>query len=510
MQMKTIILFLSILLFVTSCKRQTDEFEFTISGTIVGQESGQFYLTNMGGRSGDEIIIPFENYYFTYTGSSTNMNIGFLYWSNSPYVFSFVIEPGEIVLELYPDSLNEKSIIVKGDYSIAMGKARKQFRSLISNKDTNTETRLIEWFIDNKENIEVINRLYAYESDSDFMTLDKLAIFLEGINDRNLKKSREYIQLYSLWNAKKEGVNAIGNMARDFNMLDINGNMVNFKSVSTNKITFVENSGSWCGNTTNNTRRLLPIYERFKDHGLEIITIVTETKYDRWEKWLEIENFPWINLVELETEITKRGLSYTEMLFYGGNSNVEDNYLVDENGFVIAQDITPDALKEKLLQLFEPESYLEYMKNKWVMPENVYILDQEQPINSFSELLEKAPNKAFLIDCWATWCSPCFEEFKYNNQLKVFLESKNMETVYISFDQPSDESKWLNTIREQNLQGYHFRVNHSFQNELIENGFKGFLPIYMIVNKDGEVIEANAFRPSQQEKLYSQINNLIE
>jgi peroxiredoxin len=513
--MKITILLLSVLLVVTSCKRQSDEFEFTIKGTIIGEESGQFYLSKSN-RVGDEIIIPFENYSFTYIGTTPNMYGSFIFWDYDLQsgVFQFVVEPGEIVLELHPDSLRNKSLVILGDYNIAMREAQEEYRSLflsLDSKTDETKLKIIDWHLGNKDNFETISRLGSIESYENFMPIDKLGVFIKGVKDRNLRKSREYIELYSLWLAKKDSVNTIGKTAMEFKLPDIDGNITNFKSVAKNKITFVENSGSWCGNTTNNTRRLLPVYERFKDHGLEIITIVNETKHDRWEKWLEREKFPWINLVDFEPDIAKRGLSYTKMLFAGGNfMSVEENYLVDEDGFVIAQDLTPDALKEKLLERFEPEAYQEYMENKWAMPEKIFILDQEQPINSFSELLDRLPSKAFLIDCWATWCSPCFEEFKYNDQLKAFLKSKNMESVYISFDQPADESKWLNTIREQNLQGSHCRVNDSLLNELIEIGFEGFLPVYLIVNKDGEVVEKNAFRPSQTEKLYSQINNLIE
>ena len=162
------------------------------------------------------------------------------------------------------------------------------------------------------------------------------------------------------------------------------------------------------------------------------------------------------------------------------------------------------------MKRFEPEAYEKYMTEKWEMPENIYILDKEQPVKSFSELVEKMSGRPFLIDCWTTWGSPCLDEFEYNGQLKAFLETLNMDIVYISFDRSEDETKWINTIRENDLKGYHFRLNNTFRNDLAEIGFAGTLPAYMIVNEKGEIVEKNAFRPSQTEKLYSQIKSTIK
>ncbi len=40
-------------------------------------------------------------------------------------------------------------------------------------------------------------------------------------------------------------------------------------------------------------------------------------------------------------------------------------------------------------------------------------------------------------------------------------------------------------------------------------GVSGDLPAYLIVNEKGEIVEKNAFRPSDTEKLYSQINEVL-
>lgn len=493
------------------CKTQPERFEFRISGTIVGQESGQLYFTESN-RSGDAISIPYENHTFEYKGTSPYMYSSFILLdlNYQKGALPIVIEPGEIVLELNADSLTQQSKVITGPYSFSMHEAKKEYNILFNGTNFNSSEskhELVKWVKNNSENYWTIFFLSEMESYGDFMPIDVLGECLKSIHDKKLKNSREYIKLYSTWRSKKDSINNIGNKATNFELPNFDNEVINFNSVAKNKLTYVERSGSWCGNSTRKSRELKPLYEKFKGNGFEIITIVPELKLDRWEKWINEEDFPWINLIELEDDVAKRGERYSSMLFKG---LINPNYLVDENGKTIATNLSTNALSEILMKKFEPEEYQKYIENKWNLPEETYILDKQEAVNSFSELVQKLSGKPFLIDCWATWCSPCLEEFKHNEQLKTFLKSKSMELVYINFDQSIDESNWLNSIKKHKLKGYHLRLNNSFSSDLTSMGFNGSLPAYMIVDSKGAVVEKNAFRPSQKEKLFNQIENAIK
>jgi len=517
--MNKIIYFLAILLLTTSCKRQTesytlqpDIFEFKISGTISGLESGQLYFSESN-RSGDEISIPIKNSTFEYTGTANSLYSSsvFLDFNFKKGAFPIVIEPGEILLDLKADSLTKNSKVLSGSYSLAYSKAYKELTSFFNEgidiQAIEGKKKIIDWIKKNSENYITLTLLQSWESFSDFMPLNELGLFLASIQDKKLKKSREYIQLYSIWQSKKNSVNKIGEKATNFKLQNINKEIVSFDSIAKNKLSFVEYSGSWCGNSMKKTEQLKPIYEKYKNNGFEIITIVSESKLDRWEKWIEKVRLPWVNLVELDSDILKRELSYSKMLFPNINNL---NYLVDKNGVVIASNLSQSALNEFLMDKFEPEEYKKNLGNKLDLPRGAHILDKEQPINSLKELVQKLSGKPFLIDCWATWCSPCLDEFKYNKPLKTFLESKNMEVVYINFDQAIDDGKWINAIKRHQLKGYHIRINSSFRKDLTSVGFSGKLPTYLVVNSEGKVVENNAFRPSKKERLYNQIKNAIE
>ena len=503
--MKKTILYLLVAIAVAGCKRQPTEFEFTIRGTVIGQESGEFYIFSSR-RIGDEVAIPFENHSFSYSGTSASMFGTMIFLDDEMQdVISIIIEPGEIVLELDFNNFRENSRVVAGPYNMAMQEAEKELMNIFSEMDFECEESkavLMDWFIEKAESFSPIMILSSWESMGEFMPLERLGDFVKGVHDKNLRKSRDFIKLYSTWLARKNRVNALGEKAAGFQLPDVNGRMRSFHSFSKKGLTYVEKSGSWCGTTTRDSRNLIPLYEKYRDQGFEIITIVPESNIERWAQWLDQEQFPWLNLVETDDYMASQKISLASLMFENGN------YLVDEKGRVIANELSADVLKELLMERFEPEAYNEYMLSKWEMPGNAIILDRDQPVQSFEQLLTHLQGSPFMIDCWASWCSPCIDEFQYNAPLKAYLASKGMEMVYISFDR--EEAAWLQAIREHKLEGYHLRINDSLRGELIDIGFSGGIPFYFVMDKNGKVLVKDGFRPSQGEKLFQQIEAILK
>jgi len=149
--------------------------------------------------------------------------------------------------------------------------------------------------------------------------------------------------------------------------------------------------------------------------------------------------------------------------------------------------------------------------NKWVLAPDIYVIDKEKPINSFTELTNFFKDKPVYIDRWATWCSPCIEEFKHKDSLYKFLEDNHIEILYLNSDQEIKDSVLYQFIISQNLRGFHLRLNDTLKKDLInQNIFIPMIPQYMVISKDGHVIENKAYRPSDGEKLYTQLKELIK
>ena len=76
----------------------------------------------------------------------------------------------------------------------------------------------------------------------------------------------------------------------------------------------------------------------------------------------------------------------------------------------------------------------------WELAPNIHVLDKDKPIYSLAELSEFFKDKTVYIDRWATWCSPCLEEFKYGDSLHKFLNDNNIEMVYLNSDKDIQDS----------------------------------------------------------------------
>lgn len=111
--------------------------------------------------------------------------------------------------------------------------------------------------------------------------------------------------------------------------------------------------------------------------------------------------------------------------------------------------------------------------------------------------------KAVFVDFWATYCSPCVQEFKSGSSLNKFLTKHNIALLYVSVDNKGSEEYWAKLMKDYKLKGYHYFSNDTIRNQAGKM-FNG-IPRYMLYNEKGLLVEADAYRPSTTTNLYKQI-----
>lgn len=66
---------------------------------------------------------------------------------------------------------------------------------------------------------------------------------------------------------------------------------------------------------------------------------------------------------------------------------------------------------------------------------------------TFEQTIAKHKGKVVLVDCWATWCPPCVEQFPHTVQLSKKYDSNNFAVVSVSMDEPDDQERVLQFLR---------------------------------------------------------------
>ena len=139
-------------------------------------------------------------------------------------------------------------------------------------------------------------------------------------------------------------------------------------------------------------------------------------------------------------------------------------------------------------------------------------IDNYNQINTVQECLSIFKGKPIFLDIWASWCSPCLQEFRNKDALEDFLNDHDYVNLYISIDRDHNHESWIKIINGYKLfNGYHLRANESMVNDIIRlfgDGQQITIPRYVIVNESGGIVVDNAAKPSDIEKLKIQLINI--
>ena len=120
-------------------------------------------------------------------------------------------------------------------------------------------------------------------------------------------------------------------------------------------------------------------------------------------------------------------------------------------------------------------------------------------ILSFDEALAKAreENKLLFVDCYTTWCGPCNAEIPHLKVLEKKLHGRNIYFVSISCDESKEA--WLKFVKDKKLDGIQLIMgeDRSFMESILCSG----IPRFLLIDKEGNYVNANMSRPSDPKTL---------
>lgn len=184
-----------------------------------------------------------------------------------------------------------------------------------------------------------------------------LSLSTYPIYDHAYGKTGEYIQLYNTIYSKKYPDHPltqkmkdmiesymsvkVGGKYIDFTAPDFNGNPVTLSEQIKGKIALIDLWASWCGPCRRLSKTVIPVYEEYKNKGFTVIGIAREEKAEYAINAAEKDNYPWLNLIELND----KGQIWQK---YGAGNSGGETFLVDRDGTILAIHPSADEIRKIL------------------------------------------------------------------------------------------------------------------------------------------------------------------
>lgn len=128
----------------------------------------------------------------------------------------------------------------------------------------------------------------------------------------------------------------------------------------------------------------------------------------------------------------------------------------------------------------------------------------DKPV-SFSDF----KGKFVYIDLWATWCGPCKAEIPHMKKIEEDYHGKNIVFISLSLDKPKDAQKWKDFVTKEQLKGIQLMADKDFNSDVAKNYEVNAIPRFLLFDTKGNIINTDAFRPSNPE-LREQLDKLLK
>lgn len=157
-----------------------------------------------------------------------------------------------------------------------------------------------------------------------------------------------------------------------------------------------------------------------------------------------------------------------------------------------------DSVYAKFMSIVKNETYRNEIQNKYdnlkKMSKGITSPTFElYDVNNRLVTLESLKGKLIYIDIWGTWCFPCVQEIPALK--KIEKEFRASDIHFVSISVKDKKENLIRYINENNLAGIQL-----FAPKLDIPFFEFYqlktVPRFILIDKEGKIIDANAYKPS--------------
>lgn len=142
------------------------------------------------------------------------------------------------------------------------------------------------------------------------------------------------------------------------------------------------------------------------------------------------------------------------------------------------------------------------------MSDEIILIENAHEFTTWEEVIDPYKGELLYVDLWATWCGPCKTEFAHKEGLYEFIKDKPIKILYVSSDREDYDQKWKDMVNFYGLKGINMRINDTLNWDiwkLIHDKDLASIPRYLIIDQEGKMVEKDAARPSEGQKLFDQL-----
>lgn len=165
----------------------------------------------------------------------------------------------------------------------------------------------------------------------------RLSVFDESLHET------EYYKMLSDYLDRAKKVQ-IGEKFIDFEAQDTLGNPVKLSDLVGNGPLMIDFWASWCGPCRKANPDVVELYNEFKDKGFDILGVSLDRNKEDWLKAIKADNLTWHQVSDLKYWDSEYARLYAV-------SSIPHTVLIDNEGTIVARNLTKEKLKEKLSEL---------------------------------------------------------------------------------------------------------------------------------------------------------------